>query len=179
MNPHNLLVDDHAYVDGFAGEIEASLRDGNIHALASKLDMFWARLAVHIRAEHLHLFPAILRAFNRGDAINPANASLAEVEASVAGLRADHEFFMRLLASAVSLTREEPKDLPSDSFVLIRNIVRAVETRLKTHNEIEETLIYPLTMGVLSEHEQVNLAGRIQAELMNRPKRFTALSWGG
>ena len=54
------------------------------------------RPAVHIRAEHLRLFPAVLSA-TRDDA-----GLYAEVESAVAALRRDHDFFMRELAAAVN-----------------------------------------------------------------------------
>ena len=58
----------------------------------------WARLAVHIRTEHLHLFPAIARRVNAA-------------ERAIDRLRADHDFFMRELAQAIAILREFPQGI--------------------------------------------------------------------
>ncbi len=39
----------------------------NSTEIFEKLDIFWARLAMHIRAEHLHLFPVTLKALESKD----------------------------------------------------------------------------------------------------------------
>ncbi len=42
------------------GKLKSALHAGDVEASHTGLDLFWARLAVHIRAEHLQLFPAII-----------------------------------------------------------------------------------------------------------------------
>lgn len=60
------LASDHAELDELLGELFAAFEAGEIELIYRTLDLFWARLAMHIRAEHLHLFPAILGAFESG-----------------------------------------------------------------------------------------------------------------
>jgi hemerythrin-like domain-containing protein len=177
MNPRSQLADDHSSLEALLREIEAALRDRDIHAISSKLDLFWARLAVHIRAEHLHLFPAVLGALKNDAAISVAGLSLTDAEFVVDSLRSDHDFFMRELASAVALVREQRSKQLSQTLTMIRNKMLGVESRLKRHNEIEESQIYPLAIETLSEQRQFELAGQIRRELMKRPKRFTEENW--
>lgn len=177
MNSRALLTDDHASLDVLLRETGAALRNRDIHAISSKLDLFWARLAVHIRAEHLHLFPTVLGALKNDAAISVAGLSLADAEFVVSSLRSDHYFFMRELASAVALVRERRSKQLSQTLTMIRKIMRGVESRLKRHNEIEESQIYPWATKTLSEQQQFELAGHIRHELMKRPKRFTEENW--
>lgn len=127
----------------------------------AKLDLLWARLAVHIRAEHLHLFPAVA---NR----------LAEAPAIVEDLRSDHDFFMRALAGAIGIFRERSENA---DFAEVRDTVREVEKRLTTHNKIEEDQIYRWASIILTEPEQSELLARINAELENSPPRFSEEAW--
>jgi hemerythrin superfamily protein len=120
---------------------------------------------VHIRAEHLHLFPAVISRFT-------------EAQSVVEELRADHDFFMTELARAVGTLRElstSPEDAAGLNSVL--DVVLEVEKRLANHNGIEENQIYRLASTMLTESEQVELATRINAELEYRPSRFSAEAW--
>src|SRR6266496_959278 len=54
------LADDHLALDEALRQFRETLDTGDIEASHARLDLFWARLAVHIRAEHLHLFPVVL-----------------------------------------------------------------------------------------------------------------------
>jgi len=58
---NDLLGHDHTDLGESLSELFAALNAGDVEKSYERLDMFWARLAMHIRAEHLHLFPAILR----------------------------------------------------------------------------------------------------------------------
>jgi len=143
-------------------QLLAALDIKDVQASHSRLDLLWARLAVHIRAEHLHLFPAVL------DRV--AESDLSEAQAIVKNLRADHDFFMHELARAIGILRE-------DKLTGVADIVRKVEERLATHNEIEENQIYRWSSTILSESEQLELLTRINAELNNRPPRFSEQAW--
>lgn len=153
------LLDDHHAVSEVLRELLTALDNNDVQTSYSKLDLLWARLAVHIRAEHLHLFPTVM---NR----------LIEAQSVVEKLRADHDFFMRELARAVGVLREFPEQLAN-----VRDTVREIEKRLATHNEIEENQIYHWASTILTEPEQTDLAARINAELENRPPRFSAEAW--
>jgi hemerythrin superfamily protein len=153
------LLDDHDAVSEVLKQLLTALDNKDVQASYSKLDLLWARLAVHIRAEHLHLFPAVM---NR----------VTEAQPVVEQLRADHDFFMRELARAVGVLREFPEQLAN-----VGDTVREVESRLATHNEVEENQIYQWASTILTEPEQTDLAARINAELENRPPRFSVDAW--
>jgi hypothetical protein len=58
----SVLEDDHESLGQLLTELDADLAKPNIARAFELLDLFWARLAVHIRAENLHLFPALASA---------------------------------------------------------------------------------------------------------------------
>ena len=165
---HQQLSDDHRAVHEVLERLRDTLHSNDIDESYRQLDLLWARLAVHIRAEHLHLFPAVL---NR----------LAEAPGVVEELRADHDFFMRELARAIGVLRELPRPItsPEDEarFSSVLEVVSEVEKRLENHNDIEENQIYRWAGNILTEPEQTDLATRINAELQNRPSRFSVEAW--
>ena len=155
--PRELLANDHDAVGEVLQQLLTALNDNDVCESHAKLDLLWARLAVHIRAEHLHLFPAVA-------------ARVTEAETVIENLRADHDFFMRELAQALGLLREETLSSVLDT-------IRKVEERLASHNEIEERLVYAWAGSVLTDSEQTALAARINAELEKRPPRFALETW--
>ena len=156
-------------------QLLTALDNKDVQTSYSKLDLLWARLAVHIRAEHLHLFPAVIgRLTATVDA--PVASDLTEAQSMIENLRSDHDFFMRELAQAIGVLRELPKHDVA-KLGAVGNTVREVEKRLATHNEIEENQIYHWASTILTEPEQTDLAARINAELENRPPRFSVEDW--
>ena len=166
-----VLSDDHHAVSEVLNQLLTALDNKDVQTSYAKLDLLWARLAVHIRAEHLHLFPAVT---NR---LAESNEALAMVEV----LRTDHDFFMRELAQAIDTLRELRHRVlvASDETKLnaLADAVREIERRLATHNELEEKQIYLWSSTILTEPEQLELRARINAELENRPPRFSAEAW--
>ena len=154
------LSDDHGAVHEVLAQLLTALRKNDVKTSYVKLDLLWARLAVHIRAEHLHLFPAVLR-------------RMTEAQPTVERLREDHDFFMRELARAVAILREPSR--PHERSVL--EIVSEVAKRLADHNDIEEKQVYHWATTILTETEQIDLVSRINAELENRPSRFSMEAW--
>ena len=155
------LSNDHRGVNEVLKQLLTALQNQDVGTSYAKLDLFWARLAVHIRAEHLHLFPAV-------------SGRLPKAQSVVEKLRADHDFFMTELARAVNTLREHPTSLELNS---VLDVVLEVEKRLANHNEIEENQIYRWAGTILTEPEQIDLAARINAELENRPSRFSLEAW--
>jgi len=147
------LLDDHDDLHRLLEQLKRALAEMDSEATRSRLDLFWARLAVHIRAEHLRLFPAV------------KNATSPSV---IAQLREDHDFFMRGLASAIAAV----PDLNQ-----VATIVKAVEERLNAHNQLEEKQIYALISSNLSPEEQAQLASQLEEELMKHPPRFSTSIW--
>ena len=166
------LSDDHRAVDEVLTQLLAALDNKDVEASYSKLDLLWARLAVHIRAEHLHLFPTV---------INRLATDSSEAQSVVGDLRADHDFFMRELARAVAILRELPPRLDNPDaqakWSSVVDIVSSVKTRLENHNEIEENQVYRWSQTILTKPEQIDLAMRIKAELEHRPPRFSVEAW--
>ena len=166
------LSDDHRAVNEVLKQLLTALNNKDVEASYSKLDLLWARLAVHIRAEHLHLFPTV---------INRLATDSTEAQSVVDNLRADHDFFMRELARAVGILRELPAPLENreDEGKLnsVLDVVLEVEKRLAIHNETEENQVYCWASTILREPEQIELAARINTELEHRPPRFSVEAW--
>src|SRR5512141_2752469 len=104
---NDFLVSDHAALQTLLGELSAALDTGDLKLSYARLDQFWARLGVHIRAEHLQLFPAILRALGGTRRVEAVNApSLSHAQKVIEELRGDHNFFMHELARAIASMRD-------------------------------------------------------------------------
>jgi hypothetical protein len=155
------LSNDHRDVNEVLKQLLTALQNKDVAASYTRLDLLWARLAVHIRAEHLHLFPALI-------------GRLPKAQLVVEKLRTDHDFFMTELARAVAVLRKVPTPLELSS---VLDVVLEVDKRLANHNEIEENQIYRWASTILTEPEQIDLAARIAAELENRPSRFSVEAW--
>ncbi|HKP46228.1 MAG TPA: hypothetical protein VJT50_06470 [Pyrinomonadaceae bacterium] len=179
--PGRRLTDDHVALDQILTRLCTALELADAKLIWATLDLFWARLAVHIRAEHLHLFPAVLQAASAR--ANAAAPSLQETSSAIECLRKDHDFFMHELAPAVGIARElvNSPDQKHDaaSLLKLRNTMLEVEQRLAIHNELEEAQIYSLVKKVLNEDEEADLAKRVEAELRHRPARFSQAEWSG
>ena len=166
-----LLANDHHEVDQVLGKLDTALQAEDVETVYASLDLLWARLAVHIRAEHLHLFPMVLATSQDPDT----------AQAAIAKLREDHDFFMHELANAVKQMREirnvgESQAVRATLKVVAR-IVGEVKQRLIEHNAAEEMQVYRWLPPVLNAADLEQLASQIGAELDNRPPRFTENMW--
>lgn len=103
-----LLEEDHNQLADLLAELKSRLKGGDAQEVFAALDVFWARLALHIRAEHLCVFPAILNAAPAKFSARDDVPSFEEESAAIETLRADHNFFMDELAKAVKSLREVP-----------------------------------------------------------------------
>ena len=171
-----LLAHDHAKLNESYYDLCVAFEKGEIPQTHDRLDRFWAGLAVHIRAEHLVLFPAILSALRVG---NQSGApSLAQAESMVEQLRHDHDFFMRQLAEAIRLMRgfldTSASESEGEGIETVQEIIAAVVQRLATHNKIEEEGIYLWVGSTLNELQRSELTARVQHELSRMPPRFEA-----
>ena len=171
-----LLSADHAEVDQLLAEALASLRLGDCRSAFEMLDLFWARLAMHIRAEHLHLFPAVLSTIRSGKAEDREGCpSVRSVTAVIGQLRTDHDYFMKELARLIKQMRRlianENAD-PSRELAMVANTLEDLSARLRAHNEIEENEIYPLAEIIFGPAQIKTLDSQIKSELENLPPRF-------
>src|SRR4026209_3045759 len=104
--PSQRLAHDHTELDNLLKQLQQALADSDLEASHAKLDLFWARLAVHIRAEHLHLFPTVLGRLASNSADPAFSPTFSDAETSIEQLRADHDFFMHALAQAIGRLRD-------------------------------------------------------------------------
>jgi Hemerythrin HHE cation binding domain len=170
----SLLEDDHASLGRLLTEFDAELAKPNLAPAFELLDLFWARLAVHIRAENLHLFPALADAFDAlftGQGDLPTSAVAQDV---LMQLRSDHDFFMKELALMVKATREIAGGqlTPFEDIEDLRQRLTIIEKRLEAHNRLEEEQVYVWPSLVFDEQALAALSDRVRHELENLPPRF-------
>ena len=170
----SLLEDDHESLAQLLAELDAELVEPDIARATALLDLFWARLAVHIRAEHLHLFPAIADApallfTGKGDL-----PTSEEAHSLLLRLRSDHDFFMKELASAIKVMREIAgnqqagvKDIEE-----VRQRLIVIRKRLEVHNQLEEEQAYTWPEMIFDEPTVARLRESLRHELENLPPRF-------
>jgi hemerythrin-like domain-containing protein len=162
MSAETVVQHDHRELDDLMDQVKKALFAGDGGTAISKLDRFWARLAVHIRAEHLHLFPAI----------QSVAEQTSETGKLIESLREDHNFFMHELAVAIKEMRSITVETESEIIKSVSKIAGLVAKRLARHNDIEESEIYPLVSRLFDSMEQDRLLDGIERELGNLPQRF-------
>jgi hypothetical protein len=175
------LINDHTVLDKVLKQLQSALRSSDLAVAHGKLDLFWARLAVHIRAEHLHLFPAVLTSLENAEANHAFTPSLEEAKTVTAELRRDHDFFIHELARAIQIMHQLLTTSQQTSFAEglddVKNTVLQVEQRLVKHNAVEESQIYRWSTTLFNSEEQAKLAKQITIELGKHPPRFTVTTW--
>ena len=130
------------------------------------LDLFWARLAVHIRAEHLVLFPAVLSTSSRPTSTHRDLTDL------LVSLREDHDYFIKQLARAIKAMRLIPEfGNEAETFVVVKDLVDGVKQRLIEHNRIEEEIVYPIVDSSSNNPDEVAI--KTLEQLENLPARFS------
>jgi iron-sulfur cluster repair protein YtfE (RIC family) len=170
----SLLEDDHESLAQLLAELDAELAEPNIARAFELLDLFWARLAVHIRAENMHLFPAIA---NASASLFTGKSSLPTSEEAhnlLLRLRSDHDFFMKELAQALKVIREIADNQEAGATVIedVRQRLIIIGKRLEVHNQLEERRLYSWPVMIFDEAKVVRLLERLRHELENLPPRF-------
>jgi hemerythrin-like domain-containing protein len=168
-----LLAADHLELDFLLDELFAAFEKDAAAEVYQKLDFFWARLAMHIRAENLHLFPSILKAAQSAEA-NDLKAAPEFIRESIRQLENDHNFFMRELGGAIKQLFELRENNWRDEggkLKELREKMTALRERLKSHNELEESDVYSWA-ETLAPAEVPDLRSKIKKELENLPPRF-------
>ena len=176
QSAEGLLAEDHEALGKLLNALLAALDQRDAPTAFARLDRFWGRLAMHIRGEHLHLFPAILRALD-GDIGKLAGETptLPEARAAIAQLRRDHDFFMHELAGAVKVMRDCRTTAGADStsqIESVRQVIATVRDRLEVHNNLEEDMVYRWPARLLKAADQAALEVEIRGELKNLPPRL-------
>lgn len=169
-----LLEDDHESLGQLVGELNSALAKRNLTRAFELLDLFWARLAVHIRAENLHLFPILA---NSSASLFTGNGGLPayrQAQSMLAQLRSDHDFFMKELAEMIKLMRKitgsEQSSLEEAENLRQRLIV--IKERLEQHNQLEEEQVYIWPSLIFDEQTITRLCDRLRHELNHLPARF-------
>lgn len=171
----SLLAHDHEELARLLVELDAKLEQLDVSRAFKLLDLFWARLAVHIRAENLHLFPSLANTpatlfTGKGDL--PTSEDAHDL---LLRLRSDHDYFMKELATIIKAMREIT--LGHDSHDLdiheIRRRMNAIRERLEVHNVLEEERAYTWPLVLFDEATLTRLGQRLKQELENLPPRFT------
>lgn len=175
MTHAKLLDHDHAEMDRLLTDFFQALDQRDAARAVEKLDRLWGRLAVHIRAEHLHLFPALLHL--PGGAERPAGAPSPEaVKNATDKLRMDHDIFMTEIFAALKTLRTPPASADQSAAVetiqAAREKITTVKERLQQHNEYEEIHVYRWAERLLSPAALAALNDAMQKELANLPPRF-------
>jgi len=160
----DLMECDHDYIDEILNGAFEAIEAGDGERLLACADMFWARLGMHIRAEHLYLFPALEHA-SAAPADTSGKDDVAEI---LAGLREDHNFFMRGMIHVMKSLRKDPN---GDDAVV--DILKRIAERLAAHNELEETRVYRWADEVLNTRDREALDERMLREITNLPPRFS------
>ena len=174
-NPvESLLEDDHVSLGQLLTELDAELSKPNFASAFELLDLFWARLAIHIRAENLHLFPALANALAPRFAGKGGLPTPEEVQNVLARLRSDHDFFMKELALTIRTMRgiAGSQETHLEEVENLRQRLATIAKRLELHNRLEEKQAYTWPALLFDEQEIAALRARIAHELENIPPRF-------
>ena len=176
-----LMQRDHELLGDLLQKLECALQRRDVVRSFRLLDLFWARLATHIRAENVCLFPAILNAPR--EIFGRTLPTFMEVETTIERLRVDHNFFMDQLSRAVKTMREFL--ISSDTYTQwkrtrqlnsIRSRLHAVSTRLKAHNQLEEEHVYEWPALMLGAADLSKLHDVLKHQIENLPPRFSRTS---
>lgn len=168
---NQLLTSDHRELDVLLEQLYSALDSEVSTDIFERLDIFWARLAMHIRAEHLRLFPAVLAA-----AHSSSDPSVSEdsIKLTLSQLQREHDFFIRELAYAIRLSRDlvVAKKRPKQTVANIRRIVVGVNELLESHNMVEESQVYVIAEELIPKSAKKEITASIQNELNFLPPRF-------
>jgi hypothetical protein len=171
----SLLAADHESLAQLLNELDEELSKPNISRAFELLDLFWARLAVHIRAENLGLFPALTNvpatSFTGRDGLPTSD----EAQDILVRLRSDHDFFMKELALMMKATRKvsTPELTPIEQVNESRRRLLAVKDRLENHNRLEEEQVYGWPGLIFDEPAVAKICRLVRHELEKLPHRFS------
>ena len=174
-NPvESLLEDDHALLAQLLAKLDAELSKPNIASAFELLDLFWARLAVHIRAENLHLFPALAHTPASRFTGKAGLPTSEEVQNVLASLHSDHDFFMKELAQMIKVMREiaGSHQVHLDEVEDLRQRLATTAKRLEAHNLLEEEQAYIWPALLFDKETIAALRDGLGHELENLPPRF-------
>ena len=180
-NPVKFVLEaDHESLGHLLSELEAEFASQHFEHALELLDLFWARLAVHIRAENLHLFPALANASPSLFTGKNGLPTHDEAQHLLLRLRKDHEFFMKDLAARVKTMREIVGSplVHLEEIKEVRRGMNTVKKRLLVHNRMEEKQVYTWPVLLFDEVTVAQLCEGLQHELNNLPGRLAREATG-
>ena len=174
------LKSDHAVLAEILDQLKIQLAKPDLPWAFETLDLFWASLAVHIRAENICLFPALLSAPRSkfGEWNNVPDFEAAKI--AIEGLRADHCLFMTELGQSMKELRGliiHPENYSvTDVVADLRRRINSLGELLHEHNEKEEEVVYRWPSLLLDDESLNQLEVGIVTEIENMPPRFARAS---
>ena len=174
-NPvESLLEDDHESLGLLLTELDTELSIPQSTRAFESLDLFWARLAVHIRAENLYLFPALANAAGSLFSGKGSLPTSADAHNILLQLRSDHNFFMTELALLIKVMREISGNQSArvNEIQDVRRRMNIIRNRLEAHNRLEEERVYTWPSLLFDEKTMAAVRDGIRQELENLPSRF-------
>jgi iron-sulfur cluster repair protein YtfE (RIC family) len=175
-NPvESLLEADHESLGQLLDELDEELSKPEISRAFELLDLFWARLAVHIRAENLGLFPALTSVPATSFTGRNGLPTSDEAQDILVRLRSDHDFFMKELALMMKTARKlSANELsPLEQVNELRRRLVAIKQRLENHNRLEEEQVYGWPGLIFDELSVAKLCQLCRHELGKLPPRFS------
>jgi len=168
-----LLQEDHDSLGRLLVELDGELVKHNPQRAFELLDLFWARLAIHIRGENLRLFPALVDV--SVEQCGKDAPTTEEIKDVLARLRDDHNFFMKELSLVIKEMRTmvNRNSVSPEESENVRRQLQLVRKRLELHNRLEEEQVYFWPSLLLDEPSLTTLADQLQHELHNLPQRFS------
>ena len=169
---------DHRVLDEMLRGLIIQLGKADLPQAFEALDRFWASLAVHIRAENICLFPAILN--SSPDRFATAEiGDYSEAKETIEQLRTDHSFFMSELGQAMKAVRSMimyPEYSAGMTISELRDRIIKLAEKLDEHNAIEETQVYRWPELLFDGETLERLSRGIRSEIENMPARFAMVS---
>ena len=173
MPQEDPLKADHKEVDKILDQAFAAVERGDKRQTLANLDYLWARLAMHIRAEHLHLFPVLLQKARDPGLLERLADVVRRLPDEISTLRRDHDFFVKEIYKDVNLLRGSEKEKRENvDLDEIHRHLMIIAGRLEVHNRLEEIDVYPLAQALLTVKEISELEVSMSRELTKLPPRF-------
>jgi iron-sulfur cluster repair protein YtfE (RIC family) len=145
----DFLQADHRRLDGLWEEQEKALRPGNLDQARSFFSEFSSGLRRHIHMEEEILFPA----FEERSGMRGVGPTVV--------MRQEHWEIEALLEEiSAALARAQS---PADAFKAVRDQAQALKTLLRSHDQKEENVLYPMSDRLLEERERDDLVRKMQA----------------
>lgn len=168
------LKTDHEVLDEMLNQLIIQLGKPDLPWAFETMDLFWGSLAIHIRAENICLFPAILNAPRDRFGANGV-PKYEEARSIIEQLRNDHNFLMTQLGQSMKALRAiilHPEYSIGVTLAELRERIESVADRLREHDAVEEQKVYLWPRTLLDPDTLERLDAGVRTEIENMPSRF-------